>query len=143
MRCSGLAHGTVVTAPRQVSRLKISFANKHDFTNRVYILTAFIFSRNSPRGLIIARAKHPASFLGRKFLRGNFKGRKICRGNSQLDKFVEEIFGPAKTVDYYFVRSSLSNQNISRQCSSNQLRLFNTHDPNFPSQFTPSDTAPR
>ena len=56
------AHGTVVTAPRQVSRLTISFANKHDFTNRVYILTAFIFSRNSPRGLIIARAKHPFFF---------------------------------------------------------------------------------
>jgi hypothetical protein len=76
-----IAHGTVVTAPRQVSRLKISFANKHDFTNRVYILTAFIFSRDSPRGLIIARAKHPASFLGRKFL----------RGISKAAKFVEEI----------------------------------------------------
>ena len=87
------AHGTVVTAPRQVSRLKISFANKHDFTNRVYILTAFIFSRNSPRGLIIARAKHPASFLGRKFLRGNFKGRKILKNvfKKKVNDFVIKL----------------------------------------------------
>jgi len=132
-----------VTAPRQVSRLKISFANKHDFTNRVYILTAFIFSRDSPPRSYYSSSKTLGVIFGSKILTRNFEGCKICRGNSQLDKFVEEIFGPAKTVDYYFVRSSLSNQNISRQCSSNQLRLFNTHDPNFPSQFTSSDTAPR
>jgi hypothetical protein len=102
----GLAHGTVVTAPRQVSRLKISFANKHDFTNRVYILTAFIFSRDSPPRSYYSSSKTLGVIFGSKILTRNFEGCKICRGNSQLDKFVEEIFGPAKTVDYYFVRSS-------------------------------------